>query len=65
MHGAGHAWSGGSDSGTFQVLADIKSELTAGIYMYSRQGFGKYAGLQSRGATGSRRLSVTSGLRFC
>lgn len=46
MHGAGHAWSGGSDSGTFQVLADIKSELTAGIYMYSRQGFGKYAGLQ-------------------
>jgi arginine:ornithine antiporter / lysine permease len=31
---------------TFQVLADIKPELTAGIYMYSRQGFGKYAGFQ-------------------
>jgi len=31
---------------TFQVLADIKPKLTAGIYMYSRQGFGKYAGFQ-------------------
>ena len=31
---------------TFQVLADIKPEITAGIYMYSRQGFGKYAGFQ-------------------
>ncbi|MBK7720551.1 MAG: amino acid permease [Simplicispira sp.] len=31
---------------TFQVLADIKPNLTAGIYMYSRQGFGKYAGFQ-------------------
>ncbi len=31
---------------TFQVLADIKPELKAGIYMYSRSGFGKYAGFQ-------------------
>jgi arginine:ornithine antiporter / lysine permease len=31
---------------TFQVLADIKPDLTAGIYMYARQGFGKYAGFQ-------------------
>ena len=31
---------------TFQVLADIKPDITAGIYMYSRQGFGKYAGFQ-------------------
>lgn len=31
---------------TFQVLADVKPELTAGIYAYSRQGFGKYAGFQ-------------------
>jgi arginine:ornithine antiporter/lysine permease len=31
---------------TFQVLADIKPDLTAGIYTYSRQGFGKYAGFQ-------------------
>jgi arginine:ornithine antiporter/lysine permease len=31
---------------TFQVLADIKPDLTAGIYMYSREGFGKYAGFQ-------------------
>jgi len=31
---------------TFQVLSDIKPELKAGIYMYSRQGFGKYAGFQ-------------------
>jgi arginine:ornithine antiporter/lysine permease len=31
---------------TLQVLADIKPELTSGIYMYSRTGFGKYAGFQ-------------------
>ena len=31
---------------TFQVLSDIKPELTAGIYTYSRSGFGKYAGFQ-------------------
>ncbi|WP_101206723.1 basic amino acid/polyamine antiporter [Pseudomonas sp. 43NM1] len=31
---------------TFQVLADIKPEITAGIYMYSRKGFGKFAGFQ-------------------
>ncbi len=31
---------------TFQVLADVKPDLTAGIYMYARQGFGKYAGFQ-------------------
>ncbi|UZJ57988.1 basic amino acid/polyamine antiporter [Pseudomonas sp. KU26590] len=31
---------------TFQVLADIKPDITAGIYMYSRQGFGKFAGFQ-------------------
>jgi len=31
---------------TFQVLADIKPDMTAGIYMYSRQGFGKFAGFQ-------------------
>ncbi|MET3106788.1 arginine:ornithine antiporter/lysine permease [Oxalobacteraceae bacterium GrIS 1.18] len=31
---------------TFQVLADIKPEITAGIYMYSRLGFGKFAGFQ-------------------
>lgn len=31
---------------TFQVLSDIKPELKAGIYAYSRQGFGKYAGFQ-------------------
>ncbi|WP_218827260.1 amino acid permease, partial [Caballeronia sordidicola] len=31
---------------TLQVLADIKPELTSGIYMYSRSGFGKYAGFQ-------------------
>ncbi len=31
---------------TFQVLADVKPDITAGIYMYSRQGFGKYAGFQ-------------------
>jgi len=31
---------------TFQALADVKPELTSGIYMYARQGFGKYAGFQ-------------------
>lgn len=31
---------------TFQVLSDIKPELKSGIYMYSRKGFGKYAGFQ-------------------
>src|SRR5476651_333367 len=31
---------------TFQVLADVKPDITAGIYTYSRQGFGKFAGFQ-------------------
>lgn len=31
---------------TFQVLADVRPDLTSGIYMYARQGFGKYAGFQ-------------------
>lgn len=31
---------------TFQVLADIKPEMTAGIYTYTAKGFGKYAGFQ-------------------
>ena len=31
---------------TFQVLADVKPDITAGIYSYSRQGFGKFAGFQ-------------------
>lgn len=31
---------------TFQVLADVKPDITAGVYMYSRQGFGKFAGFQ-------------------
>jgi len=31
---------------TFQVLSDIKPDLTSGIYMYARSGFGKYAGFQ-------------------
>lgn len=29
-----------------QALSDVKPELTSGIYMYSRSGFGKYAGFQ-------------------
>lgn len=29
---------------TFQVLADIHPEMTSGIYMYSRAGFGKLSG---------------------
>jgi len=31
---------------TFQVLSDVKPELKSGIYMYSRSGFGKFAGFQ-------------------
>ncbi len=29
---------------TFQVLADVKPGMTSGIYMYSREGFGRLAG---------------------
>lgn len=29
---------------TFRILAAVKPDLTAGIYMYSRDGFGQYAG---------------------
>ena len=29
---------------TFRVLSEVKPDLTAGIYMYSREGFGSYAG---------------------
>ena len=29
---------------TFRILAAVKPDLTAGIYMYSREGFGPYAG---------------------
>ncbi len=29
---------------TFRILSVVKPDLTAGIYMYSRQGFGPYAG---------------------
>ena len=29
---------------SFQVLADIRPEMTSGIYMYSRAGFGKLVG---------------------
>lgn len=31
---------------TFQALADVQPALKSGIYMYARQGFGKYAGFQ-------------------
>ncbi len=31
---------------TFQVLSDVKPDLKSGIYMYSRSGFGKFAGFQ-------------------
>lgn len=31
---------------TFQALADVRPDLTSGIYTYARQGFGKYAGFQ-------------------
>ncbi|MDE2462642.1 MAG: amino acid permease, partial [Alphaproteobacteria bacterium] len=31
---------------SFQVLADVKPELKAGIYAYSRTGFGRYVGFQ-------------------
>lgn len=29
---------------SFQVLADIRPEMTSGIYMYARAGFGRFAG---------------------
>ena len=29
---------------TFRILSEAKPDLTAGIYMYSREGFGSYAG---------------------
>lgn len=29
---------------TFRTLSAVKPDLTAGVYMYSRQGFGQYAG---------------------
>lgn len=29
---------------TFRVLSEVRPDLTAGIYMYSREGFGPYAG---------------------
>ena len=29
---------------TFQVLADVRPDMTSGIYMYSRAGFGKLVG---------------------
>lgn len=29
---------------TFRILSEVKPDLTAGIYMYSRAGFGRYAG---------------------
>ena len=29
---------------TFQILADVRPEMTSGIYMYSRAGFGKLVG---------------------
>ena len=29
---------------TFRILSDIRPDLTAGIYMYSREGFGPYVG---------------------
>lgn len=29
---------------TFRILSEVKPDLTAGIYMYSREGFGSYAG---------------------
>lgn len=31
---------------TFQALAEVRPDLTSGIYTYARQGFGKYAGFQ-------------------
>jgi arginine:ornithine antiporter/lysine permease len=31
---------------TFQALANVRPDLTSGIYTYARQGFGKYAGFQ-------------------
>ena len=29
---------------TFRILSEVKPDLSAGIYMYSREGFGPYAG---------------------
>lgn len=29
---------------SFRILADIRPDLTAGVYMYAREGFGKYVG---------------------
>ena len=29
---------------TFRILSDVKPDLTAGIYMYARSGFGPYMG---------------------
>lgn len=29
---------------TFRILSEVRPDLTAGIYMYSREGFGPYAG---------------------
>lgn len=29
---------------TFRILSEVRPDLTAGIYMYSREGFGAYAG---------------------
>ena len=29
---------------TFRILSEVRPDLTAGIYMYSREGFGSYAG---------------------
>ena len=29
---------------TFLILSDVKPDLTAGIYMYARSGFGPYMG---------------------
>ena len=29
---------------TFSILSRVKPDLTAGIYMYAREGFGPYAG---------------------
>ena len=29
---------------TFRILSEVRPDLTAGVYMYSREGFGSYAG---------------------
>lgn len=31
-------------SGSFRILSDARSDLTSGIYMYAREGFGPFAG---------------------